>query len=265
MQRKVSAMFCPNCGKDCKDFKFCPDCGRDLQEITGKTPQEITEEQSFEKRREALENAGKLYCPDCLSVNVVSEEIELAGKEHLLYRNAYVQLVGTIVNIFLNRRLREEQKKGPRNECLDCGCWWYPKLQGLVNRYRPYLEGLIGDKEYVVFTGEGGKTLTLAWNSLIIDSPDGPKKSALHPYVTWYWDLHSIKQVIHTNLTDEPEPRWLTICNKKNKRWSPPGTPELAAKMSNTILYERSQIAEFRKIKDALNGIIEENKKAGLL
>lgn len=27
-------MFCPNCGKDCKDAKFCPECGEKLQRAT---------------------------------------------------------------------------------------------------------------------------------------------------------------------------------------------------------------------------------------
>ncbi len=244
-------MFCPNCGKDCKDFKFCPDCGRYLQE----TP----DEQSFEKRREALEKAGKIFCPKCLSVNVVSKEDGPPSKDYLLYRNPYAHLIGNILHLFLSINHRKQRKKGPRNECLNCGCWWYPKLLGLVKRYRPHLEELIGEKDCAVYAGEGGKKLTLAPDSLFIERP------GLRPYLVWYWDLYCVKQDLHNKLTDEPEPRWLTICDKKRKRWPGPGTPKLALNDPYAILYEKSQIEEFRKIKNALNGIIEENKEAGLL
>ena len=51
-------MFCPNCGKDCGEFKFCPECGTQLC---------LTESKTVEREKEiAFPNPpiGRYKCPD---------------------------------------------------------------------------------------------------------------------------------------------------------------------------------------------------------
>ena len=41
MVKGRDSMFCPNCGKDCGEFKFCPDCGTKLSGNSGKTSKKL--------------------------------------------------------------------------------------------------------------------------------------------------------------------------------------------------------------------------------
>ena len=257
-------MFCPNCGKDCQDFNFCPDCGRYLREIAELIQQETANQQSIEKPQETSKNPRKSFCPECSSTNISVEDIDLPIKDPVLYWNTYAHLAGAVNTSFAKREYRKKQERGPQSECMDCGHKWFPKMIGMREQYRPYLAPLLGENNSVVYYGEKETTLTLEWDRLIINSSKG-LKSASHPYEIWYKDLCCLHQVLHNMLTKEPEPRWLTICDKKHKNWTPPGTPRLVLNCPFSIMYDASQIEEFRKVKDALNGIIEENKKAGLL
>ena len=157
-------MFCPNCGKDCGEFKFCPECGQELQEDVAT--------QTVADRKKWLQAQGQLYCPKCLSTSVKVMEY----KNQYIYHSPFAALFW-LVGAMINKRL--EKRDGLECICLKCDYRWYTKRQAMREKhavktekmwkeYPISLESYIAlDEEGVTLGNHGRKQWVVAYENIV--------------------------------------------------------------------------------------------------
>ncbi len=236
-------MFCPNCGKDCKDFKFCPDCGRDLHERS--------EEQSVEKRREALEASGQAHCPKCLSTG-----ISISGRSgEYSYPTIARSAAGAVIN-FLTRMMQftHQSAYGDKCVCMNCGYEWYTKRIALQKKNESHIAKHLGEHAAFSFPGIDGSYIQIGEGRIIISPSE--KDGCIIPY-------DELAVVDHREGTGPLYGR-LTVRDRAHRHRPIPKTLDAAKKDRFTILYDPYYHDSYGKIYSALNAIIAENKKAGI-
>ena len=245
-------MFCPNCGKDCKNFKFYPDCGRDLQNIDSENQQETTSEQSFEKRREALEASGQAYCPKCLSTGISISGQSKGYRYPTIARSA----AGAVID-FLGRMMQftHESAYGDKCVCMNCGYEWYTKRIALQKKNEAHIAELLGEHSSCSFPGIDGSYMQIGDGRITISLSE--KVGCIIPY-------DELAVVEHREGTGPLYGR-LTVRDRAHCHRPIPKTLEAAKKDRFTILYDPYYCDSYRKICSALNAIIAENKKAGII
>ena len=234
-------MFCPNCGRDCGEFKFCPECGQELEEKTKK--------QSFEDKKKRLQAEGQVYCPDCLSTSYTANK---ERRRTIYYRSviaSLLQLIDTVTSIYFERR------KGIQCTCLQCGRWWFPKIEAVRECYRKQVEGLLSGYSAMRFTGIDEGFLELNEDQVVI-CHSGQEKMVI-PY-------EKLAKIDHRECLGPAYGR-LTIRDLKHKTRSLPKTFNAAKKDRFTILYAPDCAEGYRKVYALLRQIVEENKKAKLV
>lgn len=234
-------MFCPRCGKDCKDAYFCPSCGQDLQAIHIGT-----------QGSETAGDADRVRCPNCGSTSVAVHRDNRMKNEHLLYRNGFLQLLGFYVQ---EAREKKARAYGMECECLQCAHRWHPKLQTLHRRHRRHIRKVIRNYQSVDFSGIEGTFISVDEDYLWIHRP---KKDA---YAIPYYQLVAVE---HREGIGPAYGRF-TVRDERHKRRRMPKTLKAARRDDLTILYPTIARGGYRETYTALKAIIEENKKAGVI
>ena len=235
-------MYCPNCGKDCGEFKFCPECGQELEEKT--------KEQSFEDKKKRLQAEGQVYCPDCLSTNyrVDKEERRRVCSHSILV--SLLELIHSCMNTYYERRY------GVFCTCLQCGRSWFPKVEKVHECYREQQAAFLCGKSAKRLTGtDEGYYIELNWNQVVICRAG--KKKAVILY-------NNLVNAEYTESQDSACGR-LSIRDRKRKLKPLPKTLKAAKRDRLTILYTPDCTEEYREAYAILKRIAEENKKAKIV
>lgn len=234
-------MFCPRCGKDCKDANFCPSCGQNLQTI-----------HMGMQGGESVGDADRVRCPNCGSTSVAVHRDNRMKNEHLLYRNGFIRLLGFYVQ---EAREKKARAYGMECECLQCAHRWHPKLQTLHRRHRKHIRKVLRDYQSVQLVGIGGTYISLDENHVWIHRSNEDAYGI--PY-------HLLVAVEHREGVGPAYGRF-TVRDEKHKRRPMPKALKAAQIDDLTILYPPESPEGFREAFVALAAVIEENKKAGVI
>lgn len=234
-------MFCPRCGKDCKDAYFCPSCGQDLQAIHIGT-----------QGSETAGDADRVRCPNCGSTSVAVHRDNRMKNEHLLYRNGFLQLLGFYVQ---EAREKKARAYGMECECLQCAHRWHPKLQKLNRQHMRFVSKLLENTSGMNYAGEEGTKLTL-YKDCVVILKEG-RKNCVIPF-------EEITAVSYQKNLG-PLYGWITIRNVANRRKRFPRSYEEAKKDNMTVFYPFGHTRNYYDLYTAFKAIIEENKKAGVI
>jgi hypothetical protein len=237
-------MVCPNCGKDCGDSRFCSECGSKLDGVP--------KEQDFAAKRQALRAAGQAYCPCCLSTSISLQNGYRRYRSYTPNKSVFALIIDIIGKSYV---FAHDRIYGDKCVCLSCGNEWYSKRWGLQERYAEHTEKLLGAYPALNFTGLDGTYLQLTKTQVMI------KLSKRKGCVIRYDDLAMVdcresKGLLYGRLT---------LRNRRGRRRPLPTTLDAARKDKFTILYTEGFQEGFAQVYAALNAIVEENKKAGLI
>ena len=227
-------MFCPNCGKDCGEFKFCPECGQELQEDVAT--------QTVVDRKKWLQAQGQLYCPKCLSTSVKVMEY----KNQYIYHSPFAALFW-LIREMINKRL--EKRDGLECICLKCDYRWHTKRQAMREKH-------------ALKTEKMWKKYPISLESYIELDEEGV---TLENYgrMTWWIPYDEIAATEYRKGLGPLKGR-LSVRHKGNKRKRFPRTFEEAKGDDFTVFFTEYWEKEMYQIYLALKAIADENKKAGM-
>ena len=233
-------MFCPNCGKDCGEFKFCPECGRVLQDNGAN--------QMAENRKKQMQAEGEVYCPKCLSRKYTANK---ESRRTIYYRSVFASLMQLANSLFLSYI---EKKYGIRCTCLLCGNSWFPKLENLYERHKRIMQGFLKNDTVANLPGANNTYLQLFERHLTIYHFG--KAKHIIPY-------EKLRKVDNRGSIGPVYGR-ISIRDLKHRYRVFPKTFNGAKKDRFTILYEPQYDKVYQQACYALKSIIEENQQAGL-
>ena len=230
-------MFCPNCGRDCGDARFCSDCGTQVQ-------------QGSSNQSSAQEN--RIRCPWCSSLSVTRYRDPHLENEHLYCTTA----VGKILSIAAqSRRKKEEKLYGHICECLQCGKRWYPQMINLHARHLSHISPLWYGGDGVRMPLTSNHTLQIDASGITLDRAEKGK------CFMYYYELAAIDYNLKVNSLYGR----LTFRDVSHKEKPFPKNLGQAKRDQYTLFFRTVDFPKIAPIYSALQKIIEENKKAGLL
>ena len=230
-------MFCPNCGRDCGDARFCSACGTQVQ-------------QGSSNQSSAQEN--RIRCPWCSSLSVMRYQDPHIVNEHLFYRTVIGKILSIVAQLF---REKQEKLYGHSCECLECGQRWHPKMIALEKRHWAYLKPFWKEKPGVAWRLTSNHTLQLDEGGITLDRSEKGKCSMS------YYELAAIDYNLKVNYLYGR----LTFRDVAHRRKPFPKNLEQAKRDKYTLFFRTVDFPKIAPIYSALQKIIEENKKAGLL
>ena len=232
-------MFCPNCDKDCADSNFCPKCGHSLQDNSTA--------QSTEEQRKQLQASGEVYCPVCLSTNVLVRKSDY---------NSYLLLqTGAKLAVMLGTLLCREREHGTKFNCNKCGYEWYTDRVRLVEQHQEHIRTILEGNPTIIYPGLNGGYWKFDVSGIVLFHPK--KRFSAIPY----------DQIagIELQIRDNCRQGWLTIRHIGNIKKPFPQDLNDAKKDKATLLCDCRHIEKYHRLFCQLNAILQKNKSAGVL
>ena len=236
-------MVCPKCGADCSDANFCPRCGYALRTATVQP--------SVEDRRKALEAAGEIFCPRCLSTSVsIRSEPDL--RSHLPFIHGALGKLGALMALNHRRTLHDED--GDMLSCIKCGYEWRKKAKAREELYNRILAPVLKKYTSMKFPGLKGTFLRLDKETLVISLSE--MKGSVIP-------LKELAAVEHCKSSGYLC-GMLSVRDRSHLRKPFPQKFSAGARDRFSIIYDPHYKQAYCELTVALQAIIDANKKQGL-
>lgn len=193
-----------------------------------------------------------MICPKCGGVDVLAERSPQNG-----YRRRHYSVIALVLD-FLGYTADEVnyRENGPFCQCVDCGYKWRPKQAQRQARYRQILTQKLGAMYHLIkLDTPDGCVLALTDSAVVLGRPKGRE------YTVPYDEIAAVGY--HGNLG--PLNGWLTVRNRAQAKRSLPENFKQAKKDRQTVLCCFGSENSYYQIYLALQEIVEENGKAGLL
>jgi Zn ribbon nucleic-acid-binding protein len=193
-----------------------------------------------------------MVCPQCQSDQVLAERYNVR-RYHTWHYSIAALVLEHLIHLKQKRAYRED---GALCECMNCGFQWRSKREQRQKRYAQILTQQFGTIYWgVVFHTPDGRILELGQNSIVLIFPNGRN------YTIPYSELAAVSY--QKNLG--PLHGWLTIRDRAHKKRPIPINFKYAKIDSYTLFYNFEDEKVCYETYLALQKIVEENKKAGLI
>lgn len=193
-----------------------------------------------------------MNCPQCQSGDILTERHDGRG-----YRGRRYSTIALILD-HLDHMIQERtyREDGALCECMHCGFRWRPKLAQRQKRYAQILTQELGTVYWgVKFHSPDGCVLQLEADAVALYLPKGKR------HIITYGELAAVSYQKSLG----PLQGWLSIRDRAHAKRKLPWNYKQAKKDRYTVFCDFADEAACYEVYLALQKIVEENKKAGLI